>query len=87
MVVASCPKKVFRYDQTNREIEIENLNDCMFCKECVKKCGEFGVHKGIKIGMKEGEFLFTVESSGVLKPEDIVKKGLETLKRKLNDIA
>ena len=59
----------------------------MFCQECVKKCSLFGVDRGIKIKMKENEFLFTIESTGVLKPEDIVKKGLETLKRKLNDVS
>lgn len=86
-MVASCPKKVFRYNQTNHEIEIENLKDCMFCQECVKKSTLFGADKGIKIKMKENEFIFSVESTGVLKPEDIVKKGLETLKRKLNDVS
>ena len=31
-------------------------------------------------------FKFTVESNGALKPEDIVQRGIQVLKRKLNQV-
>ena len=32
------------------------------------------------------QFKFTVESNGALKPEDIVQRGIQVLKRKLNQV-
>ena len=36
--------------------------------------------------MRQGLFHFTVESTGSLRPEEIVRRGVEVLKRKIADI-
>jgi len=59
---------------------------CNFIKEEVLKCEEFGDKKAIRIGYKEREFLFTVETTGVMKPEDIVRKAIRVLSEKLKVI-
>ena len=42
------------------------------------------VERAVTVGEKEEKFIFTVESTGVIPPEDIVKKALMILKNKLN---
>ena len=82
-IINSCPKKVFKYNNLKKEIEIENLQDCMFCKECVIKCQDFDARKGIKISQSDRQFIFTVETTGVLSPEEIVKRALKVLREKI----
>ena len=46
----------------------------------------FGVRNAIQIGQKDREFIFNVETTGVLRPETIVRKALLVLKEKLEVI-
>lgn len=61
----------------------------MFCDECVRKLETFKLEdseQALKITMKKDRFSFVVESNGALKPEDIVRSGLNVLNNKLKEI-
>lgn len=58
-------------------IDIQGFERCRPCRELVS-------HENIMSGLKQDEFLFTVESSGGLPPERIVKEAVKMLKQKLS---
>lgn len=82
-IVESCPAHVYRYKAENDQIEIEDLPSCMLCMECVKKADGFKTEKLIKVGIEERHFVYTVETSGSLKPEEIVRRAIGELKKKI----
>mmetsp|Transcript_35034 Transcript_35034/g.84668 ORF Transcript_35034/g.84668 Transcript_35034/m.84668 type:complete len:311 (-) Transcript_35034:253-1185(-) len=88
--VASCPKKVYSH-RRDGAIEIVDARRCVYCKECIK-WGEERKDEGIdikdiedlvKIKHSKDTFIFTVESTGVLAPEEIVAKSMRVLMEKL----
>jgi DNA-directed RNA polymerase alpha subunit len=58
-------------------IDIQGFEKCRHCRELVS-------HDEIMSGLKQDEFLFTVESNGGLPPERIVKEAVKMLKQKLS---
>lgn len=58
-------------------IDIQGFERCRHCRELVS-------HEEIMSGLKQDEFLFTVESTGGLPPERIVKEAVKMLKQKLS---
>jgi hypothetical protein len=51
--------------------------------ECLKKAEELGKPGLVDIRAKEDAFHFTVESTGALRPEEIVVNALKVLERKM----
>jgi DNA-directed RNA polymerase II subunit RPB3 len=86
-IVESCPSKVYTYDPEKEMIDIENLTDCMQCQECVVCVKSFGKEESIKVDLEIDQFIFTVESTGALAPEDIVAKAMEILLDKMTDLS
>lgn len=96
--VDSCPSKVYSLSEdptTGKktiEIEDENIVECTYCKECIKKAEELKLDGLVSVRQKRGEkkgtynFLFTVESTGVLPPERIVLDALEILENKMENV-
>jgi len=85
--VASCPAKVYSYVPHQRnQVTIEDPLRCMYCMECKKKADTFGKPDLVVIEQKTDRFIFTVETTGALKPEDIVLYAIQIIKRKLTDI-
>jgi len=84
--VESCPSKVYRYDENKKMIEIKNPKDCTYCEECIKKLDSFKIEKGVRIQPKKDKFLFKIETTGSLKPEQIVLSALDVLNTKLNGV-
>jgi len=84
--VNSCPTKVYKYDEETHRIDIEDALRCTFCQEC-KKMGEY-MNKPdlVSIGTKPERFIFTVETTGALRPEEVVLSALNVLKLKLVNI-
>eukprot|EP00299_Pterocystis_sp_00344_P013602 c6685_g1_i1.p1 GENE.c6685_g1_i1~~c6685_g1_i1.p1 ORF type:complete len:293 (-),score=46.67 c6685_g1_i1:221-1099(-) len=80
----SCPTKVFKYNEDVDTVDIEDATRCMFCKECVVKAGEFQKTGLVRIGDSPGRFWFTVESTGVMLPEQIWKNACDVLMKKLD---
>jgi len=93
--VDACPKKVARpheprdylvADGANEEscVRTDEASACMVCLDCLEQAKEF---PGLaKVGERERHFRFTVESTGALKPEEIVERAVEVLKKKLRDV-
>jgi len=83
--VESCPKKLpkpesYPYDR----VESEEASACMVCLDCLELSQSY---PGLcKVKDRPQHFKFTVESNGALKPEDIVQRGIQVLKRKLNQV-
>ena len=81
--VASCPTKVYSYNEHTRSVAIEDANRCMYCQECVKKAESFKVPTLVSIAPKPGRFIFTVEGTGALDVDQVVATAIDVLYRKL----
>jgi len=87
--VESCPRKVFGLD-VNDKVQVERLNDCHYCDECVSKAREFGPeHRDlVTIKMQQDLFHFTVEAvttDGPRRPVDVVRAAMRVLDYKMQD--
>ena len=87
-VVKCCPTNVFGINRNTDELQIENNNRCMFCEECLKKAETYKPEweRLVKLGMRQDKFIFNVETTGALRPEEIVKSALNVLKKKLDEV-
>lgn len=81
--VASCPTKVYGYDEHARQVTIEDANKCMYCLECVRKAEELRLPQLVSIAPVPGRFIFSVEGTGALNVDQIVMTALDVLARKL----
>ena len=75
--VKVCPKNILLVEGDT--IATQNTMDCSLCEACVEVC-EPGA---ITIDSKKNSFLFKVESTGALTPEEIVEKSAEILKERI----
>ena len=83
--VAKCPRKVFGINQLKQTVEIENADQCSLCQECTRYASEVSLPaRSVQIGENDNRFIFTVESTGALPPEEIVLRALQILKGKLD---
>jgi len=84
--VGSCPTKVYKYDEENKRIDLEDKDmlRCMYCQECKKKAVEMGKPDLVLIIQKQDKFIFTVEVTRSLKPQDVVMNAFAILKEKLH---
>jgi len=82
--VKCCPTNVFGYNKQTDAVSVENPLDCTFCEECVYKAEDMGVPELVEIKDKKDNYIFTVESTGSLRPEEIVLNALTILKEKLS---
>lgn len=84
----SCPTKVYKYNEVQHQVEIEDMMKCTYCNECKKKAQSFGPKFAdvVSINSKHDRFHFTVETTGALKPEEIVLNALGAIKDKLTNI-
>mmetsp|Transcript_4192 Transcript_4192/g.15815 ORF Transcript_4192/g.15815 Transcript_4192/m.15815 type:complete len:298 (-) Transcript_4192:124-1017(-) len=91
--VQSCPRPIFSYKAGSDTVDIEdaNIDQCMFCKECEKKAQELGAPDLVMVKQKRGakgghDFIFKVESTKALKPEQIILKAINVLQEKLQRV-
>ena len=85
--VGMCPRKVYKFNEVRSAVEIEDADKCVLCIECVRFANAQGLERAVKVGEKEEKFIFTVESTGVMAPEDIVLRGLSILREKFRVLA
>mmetsp|Transcript_29441 Transcript_29441/g.96089 ORF Transcript_29441/g.96089 Transcript_29441/m.96089 type:complete len:345 (-) Transcript_29441:100-1134(-) len=86
-LAASCPAKVFAYDEGRRLLSVANPLDCILCEECVKLGATMARHAGdenvVHVSSSPSRFKFTVETTGALRPEEVVTFALNILHNKL----
>jgi len=68
-------------------VEIEDADRCILCIECVRFAQANGLERSVKVGERDEKFVFTVESTGVLAPDDIVSRALNILREKLQTLS
>ncbi|KAL4466886.1 hypothetical protein ABPG74_010483 [Tetrahymena malaccensis] len=84
-LVNACPTKVFGINPHTNTLEVQDHMKCMYCEECVYKCTEdFQKPKLIKIDHKKDKFFFKVETTGVMKPVEVLRRGFSNLRQKLD---
>eukprot|EP00898_Chlorokybus_atmophyticus_P000642 jgi/Chlat1/1579/Chrsp123S01840 len=81
--VASCPTRVFRVNNATGAVEVENAEAYTYDDECIAKAEAMGKPGLVNIRMREDAFVFTIESTGALKPGQIVLDSIDILMRKL----
>ncbi len=87
-LIESCPSKVYKLNDEKHTVDIENITECMQCQECTIYM--YGLNKKenlLKVDQYDDQFLFTVESTGALPPEEIVSKGFSILIDKMSELS
>lgn len=87
--LASCPFKIFKWCGNSIEIEERYELDCDYCNMCIRAADKMRKHDLVKIKERENDdgtynFVIRVESTGVLKPETIVREGMDALSKKIS---
>jgi DNA-directed RNA polymerase alpha subunit len=88
----SCPRDVFEFDEAtglvsvapDGDLEYAFDDECVMFAETLKRDPEDD--PVVSITEVKDTFLFTVETSGALKPHEIVERGIEVLSEKLMGI-
>jgi len=58
---------------------ISRPRNCTMCRECIRRDGW---SERVILRKRNDHFIFTVESSGCISPEEIVREGINVLKEK-----
>ncbi len=77
--VKACPKHIL--EVTDKKIKVTDLTQCIMCKACAESCPSHSV----KVSGDPTKFVFRIESSGTLPPEQIVIKAMDVLQSKFED--
>ncbi|MFH0979112.1 MAG: DNA-directed RNA polymerase subunit D [Candidatus Woesearchaeota archaeon] len=80
--VKDCPQKIFEVKGNSVELNKDNVNKCDLCGACFEHCPK-GV---IRIGEKEDEYIFNIESWGQLSCKEIVKEAADCFDSLLDDL-
>jgi DNA-directed RNA polymerase I and III subunit RPAC1 len=72
-----CPQNVF--DIEDMEAVVARPRECTMCRECIRKDGW---HDSVQLKRKADTFLFTIESTGCMPTETIVREAIKILKQK-----
>eukprot|EP00924_Labyrinthula_sp_SR-Ha-C_P009539 maker-scaffold_2-snap-gene-27.0-mRNA-1 protein AED:0.01 eAED:0.01 QI:54/1/1/1/1/1/3/207/320 len=88
--VGICPAKVFGFDERQQKVVVERNQDCVFCDECVKLSDTWQVRKDsppfVIVREVKNKYLFKVETTGSLKPVEIVMGAFKVLRTKLENL-
>ncbi len=88
--VKSCPTKVYALDEKTDQVRVAQNSKCMFCMECKLKAEDFKIPQAVSIKHRQlprgQEFVFEVETTGSLRPEEIVEFAFEKLITKLERV-
>lgn len=85
--VSLCPRKVYRFNELNHMVEVKDQDKCNLCIECTRYTDSLQHEKAVSLKEDEHKFIFTVESTGSLPPQEIVKKALAILKQKIDNFS
>lgn len=89
-IVGSCPREVFEYDEGSSQVLVKDASACIFCKECVFLAEDFRKTPedplGVEVKHSPDKFFFTVETTGALKPVDVVRDAIRQLAEKIRHL-
>ena len=77
--VDACAERIFRIE--GERIEIVNSEECNDCERCKELCSE----GALKVERYEDVFVFDIESTGVMPPEEIFDNAIELLRGKARE--
>jgi DNA-directed RNA polymerase subunit D len=80
--IKSCPKRIFELKGGSVEVSKSMLNKCDLCGACFENCPK-GI---IKVGEKDNEFIFYLESWGQLSCKEILKEAADTFDALLDEV-
>mmetsp|Transcript_19351 Transcript_19351/g.26677 ORF Transcript_19351/g.26677 Transcript_19351/m.26677 type:complete len:307 (-) Transcript_19351:219-1139(-) len=86
--VDSCPSKVYSYNEVLNQLDIEDAWQCTMCSDCVYYAADRLKRPDlVRVEpLNPPRFYFTVESTGALKPEEIVLTAIRILRNKIVEI-
>ncbi len=74
-----CVRNVLKVEEG--KVRVGDVLACSMCMECVKACEENAIEV-----LETNDYLFTVEGTGALKVRTVMKKALEILKEKAEEM-
>ncbi len=77
--IKNCPQNIFL--KKDKKITTQNINNCSLCKECLKACED----EAIDLSWNQRKFIFIVESTGAMPPEELVIEALKILNKKVTN--
>ncbi|DBA00351.1 TPA: hypothetical protein N0F65_000536, partial [Lagenidium giganteum] len=84
----SCPAEVYETDENYDQLTVGDPMRCMYCDECVKVANSFKENPEddsvVTIQANEEKFIFSVETTGQLRPEEVVICALDLIREKLS---
>eukprot|EP00887_Chlorella_sp_A99_P007108 scaffold2.g7108.t1 len=83
---AADPRKTFRFNRLTGRVEVAEPERHMFDGEAEARAAELGVPGLVDIRASEDTFIFRVEGTGVLKPDDVVLTAIEVLYNKVQNL-
>lgn len=75
-----CPEDIL--EENNGELIVTDLEKCTMCEACSDACPD-----AIKIDGDPSKFIFRVESTGSMSPEEVVKKSIGILTEKCEEFS
>lgn len=89
--VKSCPTNVFSFDDRAKKVSVTKQEACMFCDECVKIGRTFRKQADddnvVTIQAKPNRFIFSVETNGSLRPEQVVLSAIKSIQKMLTNVS
>ncbi|KAJ0406820.1 hypothetical protein P43SY_008842 [Pythium insidiosum] len=86
----SCPTEVYETDENYDQFTVNDAMRCMYCDECVKVANSFKDNPeddaAVTVKMREDKFIFSVETTGQLRPEEVVICALDIIREKLSSL-
>ena len=77
--IEACPRDVFEFE--DNRIKVKDVLNCSLCMECVKVCEQ----NALRVEETDS-YLFTVEATGALPLRVVMRKALEILKNKAEEM-
>lgn len=79
--VKACPQNILEI--VDEKVKVKDLTLCTMCKACAEECS----NDAVKVTGDPTRFIFRVESSGSLPPEQIVLQAMKLLQDKLEEFS
>jgi DNA-directed RNA polymerase II subunit RPB3 len=80
----SDPNQILKFDPESGTVSLGDVEAYAYDNECVFRAAELGFPGAIEVVQKQDTFVFTVEATGALPPEEVVLNAIDVLKDKLD---